>query len=302
LNLNDQLVSNLFDKWGGIPRYVLNNATNPIALDLLEFAIATADASKVLYSIGEISGPDDVSHCLIHMSVGMWYNILKIDVQGENFQTTFCMFASNYVAERITQKFYSQQRDTVRQFLRATEDEFRYGFLRGYLYEPMVHTILRNGGEFKIRELVAGNFKTKPLERILKLNPTTLKEFSALSEVVEPDKYYVPRSASFAAGDAIIVPNRIFQITMGESHPIPIARLADIATQLSKIHPLQEASIKQLFFVVPPDRFQFFVKQSLLNDKGHVAEQVSSTILHSVKQYALRLSLCKFSLCVKLTI
>ena len=110
-------------------------------------------------------------------------------------------------------------------------------------------------------------------------------EFSSLSEIVEPGKYYIPKSASFA-GTAIVVPDCIFQIITGEPHPIPVARLVDYVTQLSTIHTMREKSIQRIFFVVPPGCFQSFVKQPLLTDKEGFTEK-----LNSVKQYALCLSL-----------
>ena len=193
-------------------------------------------------------------------------------------------FASHYVADQVTQRIYAE-RDKVKQFLRATEGESRYGALRGYLYEPMVHTILRNGGKFSYHKLRTGKSAKIPTERTLELERTVLTEFSNISEINEEKKFYRPKQAKFPA---LIAPKYIFQITTGLSHPIPMARLADIANHLATLQNSNTPKIK-LFFVLPPHIYPSFRKQLFHTLEKQVAPQIPSILL-KVKQYAICMS------------
>ena len=59
----------LFDKWGGIPRYVLSLAHEPTQQNLLDNTISTADTTKITDAINEKEASDDTPHMIIHMEV-----------------------------------------------------------------------------------------------------------------------------------------------------------------------------------------------------------------------------------------
>jgi hypothetical protein len=117
-HLSEEVVRALYMKWGGIPRYVLMSAENSKIQNKIQQAI------EIFQFIGASDSSEDVSHMLIHM----WTNVpeednLKEDNdnkgkgkgketdevksidEGEYYTQTIIKFASDYVGERITERF-----------------------------------------------------------------------------------------------------------------------------------------------------------------------------------------------------
>ncbi|EFJ39582.1 hypothetical protein VOLCADRAFT_108574 [Volvox carteri f. nagariensis] len=62
-------LSELYARWGGIPRYVLKYAANPELQEELDAAVATVNMDLLWKSVGNIEAAPDVSHKLIHVEV-----------------------------------------------------------------------------------------------------------------------------------------------------------------------------------------------------------------------------------------
>ncbi|EFJ39326.1 hypothetical protein VOLCADRAFT_108681, partial [Volvox carteri f. nagariensis] len=60
-------LSELYARWGGIPRYVLKYAANPELQEELDAAVATVNMDLLWKSVGNIEAAPDVSHKLIHV-------------------------------------------------------------------------------------------------------------------------------------------------------------------------------------------------------------------------------------------
>jgi hypothetical protein len=63
-----EAVQQHFAKWGGIPHYVLEY-TDTTSQVTLEEAISQANFEEIIRYSGELNGPDDVSHKLVHLVV-----------------------------------------------------------------------------------------------------------------------------------------------------------------------------------------------------------------------------------------
>ncbi|RHZ45055.1 hypothetical protein Glove_692g46 [Diversispora epigaea] len=88
-------VESLFSKWGGIPRFTLEKAQEPIQQTFLEEAIARNSNPRLFEFIGEIDHIGDSRHMLIH---------IHTDVPEENkeyYIYKIMRFASEYVAEKV---------------------------------------------------------------------------------------------------------------------------------------------------------------------------------------------------------
>jgi hypothetical protein len=74
-DLTSSYVQKLHKKWGGIPRYVLENARKKEIQDQLRHAIDSC-SGEILNYIGETESRTDVSHKLVHI----WTNIPEEDI------------------------------------------------------------------------------------------------------------------------------------------------------------------------------------------------------------------------------
>jgi len=130
--LDKPLVDSLFEKWGGIPRFVLERAQDPKAQRELDDAIGIADLDKLLATIGEISHPDDTNHKLVHIHT----------TQKGEYGDRYVTYASYYVSARILDRFERTAFWKLRTFLSSSQGLSEMGALRGNLWEPFAHTRL----------------------------------------------------------------------------------------------------------------------------------------------------------------
>jgi hypothetical protein len=82
-----------------------------------------------------LTGPDDVSHKLIH-----------IIVDTQDYVTQHINFASMYVSQKVAVKFADEQKTELRAFLSASDSLGALGSLRGQLFEGYAHNLLQRGG------------------------------------------------------------------------------------------------------------------------------------------------------------
>ncbi|EGF80846.1 hypothetical protein BATDEDRAFT_24299 [Batrachochytrium dendrobatidis JAM81] len=232
-NVPQELVESLYLKWGGIARYVLKYALVKEKQDFLDKALNISNIDSVVKSFGKYGENLDASSCLIHISV------------KDGFHSGPYQFAPDYVVDEI----YNQIGET--------------GQLNRVLFEKHAHTVIAKGGSFKIRDL-----RTK-LESTLQL-PMDLSTllFSNNSQVQDATNcYFRPISNTFESVDSFIKPNLLFQMTGAKDHPCKQTELCDV------LEILGNPSKPELYFVVPPDRFACFTRQSYHGTDGRVLSQ-----------------------------
>ncbi|KAJ8330306.1 hypothetical protein O5D80_001866 [Batrachochytrium dendrobatidis] len=246
-----ELVESLYLKWGGIARYVLKYALVKEQQDFLDKALNISNIDSVVKSFGKYGEHLDASSCLIHISV------------SDGFHSGPYQFASDYVVDEIYNRVYARDRDHLIRFVSVTREIGETGQLRGILFEKHAHTVIAKGGSFKIRDL-----RTK-LESTLQLpmDLTTLL-FSNNSQVQDATNcYFRPISNIFESVDSFIKPNILFQMTCAKDHPCRQAGLRNVLKILGN------PSKPELYFVVPPDRFACFTRQSYHGTDGQVLSQ-----------------------------
>jgi hypothetical protein len=86
--------------------------------------------------------------------------------------------------------------------------------------------------------------------------------------------YLVPYSRSQGAIDAVMLPNRLFQMTIAQQHSIVAHHASEIARQLGSSTPV-------LIFVLPTDVYPMFTGEQVLISKA-TAHQVSQAQEHGV--------------------
>ena len=164
--------------------------------------------------------------------------------------------------------------------------------LRGKLFEQYAHRCLCGGGTFEIRQLPKTDDNEEEEEEgeeeaeTLTLPPNQeklLTEISTLSS--EEAGYNRPVSKNFCAVDSIIRNldgvSHLFQMTVSSSHSINKKGIENLVGFLEReIH---------FYFVLPPDRFGSFRRQSLTNGRRILIKLPRWA--SRVKQYALKIPL-----------
>ncbi|EGF80090.1 hypothetical protein BATDEDRAFT_88508 [Batrachochytrium dendrobatidis JAM81] len=253
-NVSGELVESLYLKWGGIARYVLKHALVKEQQDFLDKALEVSNIDSVVESFGKSDTAADASSRLIHISV------------KDDFHSGPYLFASDYVADKIYSRVYEKNRNNLIKFLSAAEEIGETGQLRGILFEKYAHTVIAKGGSFKIRDLRTGSESTLQLPMDL----STLL-FSNNSQVQDATNcYFRPISNTFESVDSFIKPNLLFQMTCAKDHPCRQAGLRNV------LEILGNPSKPELYFVVPPDRFACFTRQSYLGVDGRVVLETNT--------------------------
>ncbi|CAG8604475.1 6323_t:CDS:1 [Paraglomus brasilianum] len=269
------LVEELFRKWGGIPRFVLEKADDYPQQKNLDDEISKCDTSLFNY-VGDTNNYDGVIH--IHTNSPDEENL---DV-SKHYQKKVLQFASQYVSEKVMTKIKSHFKEDLCKFLMA--DMPRLGTIRGALFEEVAHQILIHGGRFKYRHL--DSITTSDIKHIL-LDKQNCIEFQEISQI-EDDKYCRPLQKNFTSVDAIIAPTMLFQMTYCPNHPIKISGLKSLQEKLGGPNAQHEI---MFFFVLPKQLYLSFQKQQFLTLKNTANEQKPAWITRCIKQYALEIDL-----------
>ena len=269
--LSEDLVKDLYSRWGGIARYVLKLATNTEKQEDLTKAIGESNIYSILQSIGGSGKKAEASSRLIHSLV------------TEDFHSGPYVFASEYVATKIYEHAYKNAREKLIRFISASDRMDPYGQLRGTMFENFAHTVLARGGSFKVRDLQTNEESTLELPGDLKFF-----KYSSNDDIqAARNHYFIPASKTFKSVDSFIKPNLLFQMTCAENHPCKQAGLRDVLNNI-----LDHPSEPKLYFVVPPDRFATFTYQSYHGTNGQVlSEPGIFRCVRELSQFVLELPL-----------
>jgi hypothetical protein len=264
-------VKSLYGKWGGIPRYVLENADKPFQQSKLDNAISAVDLDILVKAIGNPEASDSATHRLLHLNV------------AEDFGTIYYQFASEYVADQVYLQLYTRKRDELIQFLAVSQGVGDVGVLRGVLFERHAHTMISNGGTFQIRELLDSNFNDSP-KLMFQIPASRQFVFDSDSEVQSSDGYYYrPRINNYKSVDSFQKPNLLFQMTGARRHPCKQVGIHKVLNLLGNpVCPL-------LYFIVPKDRFNDFKYQKYEDTNGKIMQQPTYAIVKNIRQFVLTL-------------
>ncbi|RIA93134.1 hypothetical protein C1645_665279, partial [Glomus cerebriforme] len=247
-DISEGKVRELYLKWGGIPRYILEGATNLNTQKQLKKAIIKCNES-ILRFIGEDDANDEISHKIIHI----WTNFPEedndnIDPQSVPYTETVIKFASDYVAHQV---ILSIKKKLIEEFTRNTDailDGGESNPVLGCIFEQMAHRSLRNGGTFKRRSL-----DTK-LEDNVDFQARELILFNQINEI-QNGYYSRPLDKTFPSIDAIVAPSCLLQMTTAMNHPIKINGLKRVQSKL------ETGSDIYYYFVVSRQLYNKYTKQ-----------------------------------------
>ena len=261
-------VASRYSKWGGIPRMVLQNL-DVSHQALLTTALDSYSLNELLDSLTSLSyTTSKVSDMLLHQTVDAGY--LKGPV----------VFASDWEQEEMISRYSRGRQVAVRNFLTELGGRPSVAAFRAALWEGYAYVALQRGGSFSCRDLQdpdAGPFQ-------IELKPCSSSEglwdVQGISAGLSSGVYHWQKSKKLPAGDALIQPSVCIELSKSGDHSINARGMANAVRGMQA-----EEQDVQLFFVVPPDVFGSYPKQTLEQIRGdHAAEGVN----RAVKQFVLR--------------
>lgn len=260
-----------FDRWGGIPRFVLEKLNDPAAQLTLDAAVAVTDLQKLQAAVGSIDAAGDLSHKLLHIIVEKPYIRYHVSL------------GTMYIADKVVQKLANEQKDAFELFLRTSTSPLM-AKVRGILFEEYAHRRLSPGGVFKIKQLVesAGAGEERELELLASV-VCSIREVKDIAPFQQGD-YLKPSISNFPLVDSILYPDKWFQMTVSQKHPVSHVLAKKILDQIpGDVH-------VSLYFVVPPDVYDDFQWQPIVESNKRRSTVVPS-FMTRVTQHVLMLPL-----------
>ena len=274
-HLHLDLVVDLYNKFGGIPRYVLQKARSDPVRELQK-VIASSTLDQLIASIGQIAEKEGTSHRVLH---------IVVDEDDGYYNDTTIKFASVWVAEQVAEQFFVNEKQRFLTFLASSAGAGESAALKGILFEGYMHNLFKAGGRFEQAELLTDGTRLPSMLDLKARKECIFKSRDEIKNLTE-NEYARPLSKSFAVIDSLISPHYLFQSTVSEHHPIKMQRLVDIITALPpSTNPIY------LCFVVPEDIFTQFRLQNYETTEGKVAKQLHPTISSRVRQFVVKIRL-----------
>ena len=129
------------------------------------------------------------------------------------------------------------------------------GPMRGVIYERLAHMKLQEGGNFEAKDCITQASVSISLPKSASYIFSTLEEVRSTGVNV----YMMPSAKNLASVDALMQPDKMFQMTVGLRHSVKVEGLNKAADVLS-------SNQVDLVFVVPPSVYDGFKKQSYKSD------------------------------------
>ncbi|EGG18908.1 hypothetical protein DFA_02647 [Cavenderia fasciculata] len=203
---------------------------------LLVNAISCTDLEACVSSINMPDSPQSGSHKVIH---------LDVEPNCPDFSVPRVSFASNYVKEKMVQRFYWNWREEVIKKISLVGTTQ----IGGLLFEQLSHQTLSNGGRYIIRSLEEE--EDNLCESHLHFFPTNFGFVKNTAELVErrnsdnrfpPETYVRPTDLNFPAIDSF-AGKYLFQITKTNQHPVSFKELTHITYNLDPLTPIDPTKL-----------------------------------------------------------
>ena len=256
-----------FSVWGGIPRFVLQ-FTDMEHQRLLDKAVKDCSITDLATCMQDISKATKASHRLLHMSVDADY------LEGP------VVFASAWVRDSLIQAYLQGQQQQVRAFMEASGGEPLMASFRGKLWEHHAQRRLQGGGRFLCRDLC--DVDKEPFFIVLEEYTSSPGVWDShdIAELAD-GVFGWCKNKVFPAIDVAVQPDKLFQVTVSGDHRIDVRGLVDAVRAMRA--PVEQV---RLYFVVTPDVFSRYSKQTLKRNRGYLE---AAHLARSVSQYVLKL-------------
>lgn len=262
-------VASRYSKWGGVPRSVLQ-LTDAADQAMLPEALDSCSLGDLGRSMADMSTASDLSHRLLHLTVTAGF------LQGP------VIFTSGWVEEMVIGRYTQYRHRELHDFLTSVVGNSTVAAFRELLWVRFAHVALQRGGRFTCRDLQTPD--ADPFE--MNLQPCSssvgLWDVQDISTGLSTGVYVWGRSNGLPGVDAVVQPNKLFQMAVSGDHKMDARGLADAVRAMQA----QERDV-QLFHVVPPDVFcsHRYKKQTLKRIRGDTAAE---SVARAVKHFALK--------------
>uniref|UniRef100_U9T1W8 Crinkler family protein n=1 Tax=Rhizophagus irregularis (strain DAOM 181602 / DAOM 197198 / MUCL 43194) TaxID=747089 RepID=U9T1W8_RHIID len=302
-----EIVTNLFHKAGGVPRYVLQNVEVSIRNvignnighegrpDAKEMEIVEKEACKrIELAISETDDFDKIIKCFTE-NEGTYVEIsnrIVHRIPDETHCDYHYEWASAYVFDRIQERLEEKAWVDCLHKIRIMRNPYEAS-ARGFLFECYAIHLFRTGNQkFEVRKLRGEEKDQFSIHR--KPNAGFVRNLSDLLKYSGENIVIVPDKQNFGAVDLFVTPNCIFQVTVSEHHPIKQVELTKVITSMPVYISDQNAKI-QLYFVVPDDIYdkfehQIYTTRDKDSNEDRKVLRIDSAI-KNVEQWALKVQI-----------
>ena len=294
-------VQERYDKWGGIPRYVLGKLDKGVQ-GLLERATTRINVSALLRDLdkGEIESDMTVSHRLVHLKpAGERADGPFADPRSaDSYEFARSELCSAHIADAVLRAVEQRDLDHLHSMLADGLANATFARLYGSLFERAALRALAAGGKFERYDLT--NATAAPH---LVLAPSSIVTFTSATHLAEEVRarkalgtldtaVFVPRSKNFTAVDAALGRGPLLlNFTINTDHKLIMSNQAGSEGVAPVVKALGVAPDKDIEFlwVLPTERFNE-VREAGKPFKVIEASQdaTSGAAQRRVVQYALR--------------
>jgi hypothetical protein len=284
------LMINLFEKAGGVPRYVLNVAAKEWrdAQNKQDYDIIESKALERFYlAFKQVGNAIKLLQCLRGNARFKKYSNRLIHAWNadEDFREPFFDFATPYVFKRLQENVTEE---TARFVLYQLADQsFRKSTHRGKLFELYVLYLFRKGGlTFSTRKLNVKGHGNETLTIPISPKVHTFKDI--IIPRGSSNELFIPLFDNHSATDFILTPDKLFQVTVNVDHPVKKAALSEIIQKMRTSNP--SVSEFSLYFVVPEDIYETYPPQKYSNVDGSVAQNLTKE-LRKTQQWGIKVDI-----------
>lgn len=286
-----------YNRWGGVPRLLLDYGDKTERLKDLEDTIYTADPFTLFRQAG-LSRIDhaNVSGLHFHLIPGEKIRDNTASLADLTFRYASYCWATTWLQERFWELLKNEQGEiSIMNFLL---DRNNVAAARAYAFEPHVFRTLENSGmEGLFRKLTAKGFEDMGVMALGVLRRRTFTNFSDIptGEDVHNGYFYVPHQTNHMSVDMYIPSDGLLvQVTIGQKHGVKMQGLKDavqsgIFGEWSAKNPTEKF---KLVFLCDSYNFSTFSRQPYLTAKGTTVK--SETQLKSLddmfEQYSFELN------------
>lgn len=196
-------------------------------------------------------------------------------------------FGSPYLQHKLLHEQFRDRWGEVVQFTALLHGRRGFSDFYGAVYQEVVLHRLGSGGLFDNRCLEDNSVSQLQLEKVQEKTLQDCEEYAELLASLPPNTLCIPQRSNFEAADALLLPDKLFQVTGSDSHGISHAGL------VKKLELLPQQDEYDFYFCVPSTRFKKFTKQPYLNDnrKRIKEHQHLHPVAKKVRQHVVRVNM-----------
>ncbi|CAI2180472.1 4112_t:CDS:2 [Funneliformis geosporum] len=291
----------LYDKAGGVPRYVFRRVEISLKYNLdpktpegKEMIIKKA-FERVEFALLQVKNFDDLIACFTENAYFIQYSSRLVHRWPDpSYNDYHLQWASRYIYDEIERRLEKQSWSSLLERIQMMRN---YPSARGIMFEMyVIHLFRSSNDQYAMRELRESPKTTDiPQHRKFSMgkSPTvgnirTAKELSSKSD----DIIILPETSNFGAVDLFYTPDMMFQVTVSNNHPIKQVELVNIVENMPAYG--RKTPIN-LVFVVPDDIYDTYKYQDIVTkdakSKSFRKVKTQDAKLKNVQQWVLKIDI-----------